>query len=104
MTVTEAITEAVREERAAQQPVLLTGGRKDHTGCYALVADFWRSEADMCPQPATHHVCFDDYRSGVTTGGEFDPGETHTSVCPGHEEQVRRAPGFRWSRPIEVTR
>ncbi|RKR92642.1 hypothetical protein BDK92_7084 [Micromonospora pisi] len=85
---------------AVQQVYLMTGGRKDTTGCYVLLAEAWRSEADMCPAKATHRVVVDDYRTGMETEGLFYPGETRTGVCGKHAEQVHQAPGFREMTPI----
>ncbi|MEU0078427.1 hypothetical protein ABZY58_11070 [Micromonospora tulbaghiae] len=94
------LTEKQRLDLAVQQVYLMTGGRTDRTGCYVLISEGWRSQDDMCPEKSTHQVCVDDYRCGMSTGGQFFPAETTTTVCAGHEEQVRRAAGFRWSRPI----
>lgn len=99
-TAADAQAERDRQAIAAQQVYLMTGGRQDRTRCYVLLADFWRSEADMCPEVSTHQVCVDDYRCGITTMGEFTPAETGTKVCAAHESAVRQAPGWRWSRPL----
>lgn len=95
-----SVTEARAAEYAEQQPRLMTGGRTDTSGCYVLLTEFWRSQDDMCPNTATRQVCVDDYRCGMTADGMFEPATTYTKVCGDHEEQVRRAPGFRWSRPL----
>jgi hypothetical protein len=96
-----AIPDDEREAIVAQQVHLTTGGHTDRARCYVLLADFWRSAADMCQEAATHRVCVDDYRCGVTVDGVFSPAETYTVVCAVHEEQVRGAPGFRWSAPLK---
>lgn len=93
--------EAQRLETAAQQLHIMTGGRSDRTRCYVLLAEFWSSEADMCPEPATHRVEYDDYRTGLLTEGVFYPASTTSRVCAAHEKQARRMPGWRWSAVIE---
>jgi hypothetical protein len=90
--------DAARLRIAAKQ--LLTATRADRHLCSVVLAAEWSEQAPRCPERATHHVCFDDYSTGVVTGGEFFPAETTTRLCTGHEEQARRMPGWRWSRRL----
>ncbi len=90
-----------RETIADQQVYLMTGGQPDATKCMVLLADLWRSAADMCPNRKTWHVEVHDYRTGFETGGVFSPALTMSSCCDEHVEQVRSAPGFISAEPIE---
>lgn len=89
------------ETIAAQQVYLMTGGQPDKTRCMVLLADFWRSAADMCQNVKTWHVEVHDYRCGFATQGVFSPALTLSSCCDEHVEQVRVAPGFISATPIE---
>jgi hypothetical protein len=90
--------DAARLAVAARQ--LLTAGRPERDLCSAVLADEWAQDAPRCPERAVHYVCFDTYRSGVLAEGVFTPGEAYTRLCDGHEEQVRRGPGWRWTHAL----
>lgn len=99
-TAANEAADAARLAIAAQQ--LVTASRPDRHLCSGVLADTWSSAAPRCPEPAAFYVCRDDYGTGMATMGEFEPAAGYTRLCAGHEEQVRREPGWRWSQPLSA--
>lgn len=99
MSAADQAADAARLQIAAQQ--LVTAGRPDRDLCSVVLADVWSSKAPRCPERAAYYVAYDDYATGLLTQGEFFPAESTTRLCPDHEEQARRMPGWRWSRPLK---
>jgi hypothetical protein len=90
--------DAARLRIAAKQ--LVTAGRPEKDLCRAVLADVWSSQAPRCAERATHKIAYDNYATGLLAQGEFFPAESTTRLCPDHEEQARRMPGWRWSRQL----
>jgi hypothetical protein len=90
-----------RKVIAAQQVKLMTGGQPDRSRCMVLLTDFWRTPADMCQEPRTHHVELYSYECGFTAEGVFSPATTYSAACAAHTERIRIAPGFIAAYPIQ---
>lgn len=97
-TAANDAADAARLAIAARQ--LVTASRPDQHLCSAVLAAVWSSTAPRCPEPAVFYVCRDDYSTGAIADGVFEPASGYTRLCPVHEQQVRREPGWRWSRPL----
>lgn len=99
-TAANEAADAARLAVAAKQ--LLTVVRSERGLCTVVLADVWSSTAPRCQELATTYVCFDNYRTGTLTMGEFEPGESTARVCDAHGNQIRRGPGGRWSHPLDA--
>lgn len=105
LTVTEqprypAVLDGEQKAIAAAQVNLMTGGQPDRTRCMVLLTDFWRSPADMCQEPRTHHVEVYSYEAGFASSGVFSPATTYSAACDQHTEEIKAAPGFIDAYPI----
>lgn len=90
-----------------QCTVLATTGHHDNSRCYAQLREPFRVSGKWCPpaafmceEAATHWVEREDYRFGVTIGGEFRPAVVMTKVYPRHADQLQREPGLLVLRPL----
>lgn len=90
---------SIESRRGDDMLTTTAGGR----GRCTVTPDTWTAEYghraptwdDRCPQPEAEYVCVLDEVGGM-------PRERLMRLCTSHAEQVRREPGFAWSRPVAM--